>query len=207
MNLEKLKLSNNQYLSSVGIDINQNLPLIENLNEVNPRSSEDVASRLCALAYVIGIGYDANRTELSKHIETFNLWNHVSEYEKTLLVSKEVSKQDKFNMQWLNEAAQALAWSIGLVEINHFKHCDDDLAKKVPFKKDPSHFIESAQIRPISEIQRQSDLLYRMHWYTRNCQLNGKQSKLNNSIILERRRAIDWVYGVEKHWDEVTLDT
>ncbi len=110
-------------------------------------------------------------------------------------------------MSWQTECAQALAWCIGLVELDHFQHCDDDLAQKVPFKTDPSDFIRSAKLRPIAEIQDQSDLLYSMHWYATNCRHPGRDCDLSESIISERRKAIDWVYGVEEDWDEVPMDT
>lgn len=110
-------------------------------------------------------------------------------------------------MTWLSEAAQSLAWCLGLVELDHFKHCDDDLAEKIPFKVDPSEFISNSRLRPIAEIQQQVDLLYRLHWYARNCRLTGSECELSESIISERRKAIDWAYGVEKDWDEVPADT
>jgi len=207
MNLEELKTKNNKYLSSLGIDINQNLPLIEDLQEVQPRSAEDIAGRLSAIAYVIGMAFDANRIELINNLKKFNLWSYVSNYEKTLLESEKISEQDIINMEWLSESAQALAWSIGIVELDHFKHCDDDLAMKIPFNIDPTNFITSAHLRPIEEIQEQSDLLYRMHWYTRNCKLTEADCVLSASIITERRKAIDWIYGVEEDWDEIPLDT
>lgn len=207
MNLEVLKIKNNQYLSSLGIGINQNLPLIEDLQEVQPRSAQDVAGRLSAIAYVIGLAFGANRIDLIDNLKKFKLWDYVSNYEKSLLQSDEISEQDKINMEWLSESAQALAWSINIVELDHFKHCDDDLATKIPFNNDPTNFIASARLRPIEEIQEQSDLLYRMHWYTRNCKLTDTNCVLSESTIVERRKAIDWAYGVEEDWDEVPLDT
>ena len=207
MNLEVLKIKNNQYLSSLGIEINQNLPLIEDLQEVQPRSAQDVAGRLSAIAYIIGLAFGANRIDLIDNLKKFKLWDYVSTYEKSLLQSDKISEQDRINMEWLSESAQALAWSISIVELDHFKHCDDDLATKIPFNSDPTNFIASAHLRPIEEIQEQSDLLYRMHWYTRNCKLTDTNCVLSTSTIAERRKAIDWVYGVEEDWDEVPLDT
>ena len=99
-------------------------------------------------------------------------------------------------MSWQGEWAGALAWCIGRVELEHFEHSDDDLAQKVPFKTDPSDFIRSAKLRPIAEIQDQSDLLYSMHWYATNCRHPGRDCDLSASIISEPRKPIDWVDGV-----------
>ena len=174
---------------------------------MKPRSAQDIAGRLSALAYVIGLGFSADSKDLLVQLNKYKLMHFVSNYEKELLNQDSIADQDKINMSWLTECAQALAWCIGLVELNHFKHCDDDLAKKIPFKTDPGQFIQTAQLRPIAEIQEQSDLLYRMHWHTRNCGLTGQDCELSEGIVSERRKAIDWAYGVEEDWDEVPMDT
>jgi len=207
MSMEKLKNKNTEYLSSIGIDVPVHLPQIESLEEVKPRTAHDIACRLSALAYVIGLGFDAKGKDLIEQLNKFNLMSYVSGYEKDLLNQDIIGDQDKINMSWLTECAQALAWCIGLVDLDHFKHCDDDLANKIPFKVDPQKFIQNAQLRPITEIQEQSDLLYRMHWYARNCGLTGQDCELSEGIVSERRKAIDWAYGVEEDWDEVPMDT
>jgi hypothetical protein len=205
--MEELKNKNTEYLSSIGIDVPEHLPQIEGIDEVKPRTAQDIASRLSALAYVIGLGFDAKGKDLLEQLNKFNLMPHVSCYESSLLNKDIIEDQDKINMSWLTECAQALAWCIGLVDLDHFKHCDDDLAHKIPFKEDPQEFIRNAKLRPINEIQEQSDLLYRMHWYARNCGLTGKDCELSEGIVSERRKAIDWAYGVEEDWDEVPMDT
>jgi len=205
--MEELKSKNTEYLGSIGIDVPEHLPNIENLDEVKPRTAQDIAGRLSAMAYVIGLGFDAKGNELLEQLNKFDLMSYVSAYETGLLNQDIIGDQDKINMSWLTECAQALAWCIGLVDLDHFKHCDDDLAHKIPFKTDPQEFIQKARLRPIAEIQEQSDLLYRMHWYARNCGLNGQECELSRGIVSERRKAIDWAYGVEEDWDEVPMDT
>lgn len=205
--MEELKNKNTEYLRSIGIEVPEHLPRIEDLHEVNPRTAQDIAGRLSALAYVIGLAFDIKGTDLLEHLTKYDLMYYVSGYEKEQLNQDIIEGQDKINMSWLTEGAQALAWCIGLADLNHFKHCDDDLAHKIPFKTDPTEFIQKATLRPISEIQEQSDLLYRMHWYARNCGLTGQECELSEGIISERRKAIDWAYGVEEDWDEVPMDT
>ena len=205
--MEEVKNKTSQYLSSIGIDVPEHLPQIEGFDEVKPRTAQDIAGRLSALAYVIGLGFNAKGKDLQGLLNKYNLMPYVSHYEKVLLSQDKIEDQEKINMYWLAEGSQALAWCIGLVRLDHFKHCDDDLAQKIPFKADPKEFIQNAKLRPIAEIQEQSDLLYRMHWYSRNCSLLGQECELNQSIVSERRKAIDWAYGVEEDWDAVPMDT
>jgi len=205
--MEEVKNKNTEYLSSIGIEVPEHLPQIESINEVKPRTAQDIAGRLSALAYVIGLGFDAKGKDLLEHLGQYNLMSYVSEYEKGLLRQEAIGEQDKINMSWLTESAQALAWCIGLAKLDHSTHCDDDLAQKIPFKAEPKEFIQKAKLRPIAEIQEQSDLLYRMHWYAKKCGLTGQECELSEGIVSERRKAIDWAYGVEKDWDEVPMDT
>lgn len=205
--MEELKSRITDYLASLGIQVPSHLPTIEGVDEVTPKSAQNIAGRLSALAYVIGLGFGAKGSDLSEQLQKYGLMSFVSEREKRLLREEVLSDQDEVDMSWQSECAQALAWCIGLVELDHFQHCDEELAEKLPFKKDPSDFIQSAKLRSIAEIQEQSDLLYRMHWYARNCRLTGRDCELSESIVSERRKAIDWAYGVEENWDEVPLDT
>jgi len=207
MNLESIKNKNTELLSSFNIEIPNHLPLIESIDEVNPRTAKEVASRLCAISYVLGLGFGAERTLLKIYLEGYKLMDFVSDYEKRLLEEENISEQDVINMTWLTEAVQSLAWCLGIVGLDNFKHCDDNLVEKIPLNIDPNQFINEAKVRPIIEIQEQADLLYRMHWYARNCRLIGKECNFSEGIVSERRKAIDWVYGVEENWDEIPMDT
>lgn len=205
--MNNLKKTTTSLLSNLGIEVSLELPEIESLSEVNPRTATEIAQRLCALTYVIPLGFDVKGEDLTAYLNQYNLISFVSEYESKMLTQEKLQEQDKVNMTWLPDAAQALAWCIGLVELNHFQPCDDDLSEKIPLRTDPNSFIDQAKLRPIKEIQAQSDLLYRMHWYAKNCDKLGKEYKFSKGIVYERRKAIDWAYGVEENWDDVPMDT
>ena len=207
MTLTEIKSATEEFLTKNNILINENLPLIEPIEEVNPLDVKTIAKKLCSLTYLIGLGYNATQKEIKDLLVQYNLENELSRYEKKLISSKKLSEQDKINCTWLDEAAQALAWTINLVELNNFTHCDDDLADKIPFEQSPDEFIENATLKSIEEIQMMVDQLYRLHWYAKHCRLEVKECFYSESIIRERRRAIDWVYGIEKNWDEVPTDT
>lgn len=207
LNLAQLKSDNEAALSAKNIKVITHLPQIETFEEVSPKSAQIVAERVCAISYIIGLGYGAKKRKLRNSLKTFNLWSSVTSSEKKSLRDFSISEQEKANYQWMCEAVQALAWSLGLVEMDHFTHCDNDLISKIPMDVDPGEFIKSAKLRPIEDIQQQVDLLYRMHWYAKNSRLEGKSCQLDLSIIMERRRAIDWVYGTAEDWYDVDLST
>lgn len=207
MNLDELKLKTEKFLQDNGVEVNTDLPTIESIKDVTPRSAEKVAKRICALTYVIGIAYDANRDELTKLLKDYDLWDSVTYKERRLLEASSVSQNEKLVCSWVPESIQALAWCIGLVELDNFNHCDDDLSSKIPFKEDPREFIQNSSLKELGEIQEQADLLYRMHWASVNTRLSGEKTDLNEGVIMYRRQAIDWVYGVEPEWEDISLDT
>jgi uncharacterized protein DUF4272 len=204
MSLEEIKLKTMNHLSSISIEVPDHLPLIEDLNEVNPQTTQSIASRLLAILYVMGLGYEADRKYILDLLNTYNLMPHISSYENSLLRKAVLSEQDQVNMTWLDESAHALAWCLGLLELDPSVPCDlDYLMEITPFNKSPEDFLAKVKIRPIRDIQEQSDLLYRLHWYAKN----NADSKISKSIIYERRKAIDWAYGVEEDWDNIPMDT
>ncbi len=207
MNLEELKAKTEASLQSLSVEINPHLPTIETLDEVKPKSARDVAGRACAIAYVIGLAYGASSDQLKALIWEYSLWDWVSPSERELLNVEEVADEDKNECSWLAESAQALAWALGIVGLDAQSTCDDDLATKIPFKTNPAPFIESARLRSIDEIQEQVDLHYRLHWWLRQCEMSGVETKFNYGAIVKRRQALDWLYGVAVEWDDISLDT
>lgn len=97
--------------------------------------------------------------------------------------------------------------AMGLTDLDHRRSCDDALVNKIPIHEDPARFINSARLRTLGEIQTQADLLYRIHWFCVHSRLKKKDSPFNEELIFERRRAVDWVYGVAKDWDQMPMDT
>ena len=207
MELAEIKRENDAFLRSRKVRVNSSLPLIEDVGELRPKSAQVVAKRLCAMGYIIRSAYGMPLDEVNEWIDKLELRDTLSSEERAILASKALTKQQKFDFGCLAEGAQILAWSLGLAELDHFRQCDDDLASKAPFKADASSFVAGARLLPLAAIQRQADLLYRMHWATVNARLTGTECPLHESLIRERRRAIDWVYGVADDWEDVPLDT
>ena len=115
--MEEVKNKNTEYLSSIGIEVPEHLPQIEGLDEVKPRLAQDIAGRLSALAYVIGLGFDTKGKDLLEQLNKFYLRSYVSRYENELLSQDIIGDQDKRNMSWLIECSQTLAlvhWSSGV---------------------------------------------------------------------------------------------
>lgn len=191
-----------------GLPVNEHLPTLETEEELSPQSAADVARRCMVIIHVVGIGFGGNTRKLREAVEKYGLMDSASARERDMLMRDDHSEQEKIDAQWLIECMQSFAWCLGLAPLDPFKECADDLASKFPDPyTDPSHFIQSAMLRPFEEIYQQADIHYRLHWASRNARVSGSAFPIQEGLLQERRRALDWVIGVEGDWDEVRSDT
>ena len=88
---------------------------------------------------------------------------------------------------------------------------EDTLAAMFPSIEDNEpvdEFIKDYKLRPEAEIFSILEYFYRAHWVARNNSLNCvKDDKVDLSIIMERRRALEWVCDSSLEWDDISLDT
>jgi hypothetical protein len=208
MTPELAKRQSHDFLAKHGVRINETLPFIEGPAELNPQSSENVARRAIVLGHIIGIGFGQPGSTMKAPLEQFGLLQFASANETRLLNADVYTEQEKIDASWLVECMQAIGLCFGFVNLDPFAGCDDDLASHFPAPfTDPSDFIATATLRPFDEIYQQADLHYRLHWAARNARLYGTDTPIQEGVIKERRKAIDWVVGVESDWDEMPMDT
>jgi len=171
-------------------------------------AAPDVARRALVLNALIGRAYGADRALLDGYLRKNDLGDAVTPTERALLAKDRLARQERIDATWLVECVQVLAWGLGLVDLDHFRRCDDDLASNFPAPRDSARaFVAGARLRPFEEIHRQCDLLYCLHWAVTEARLRDRKGKLDGSVIRERHRAINWLAGVESRWDEVSTDT
>jgi hypothetical protein len=194
-------------LTARGLPINAALPFIESPDELKPPSATEVAARCFVLSHLIGLHYGQPSKRLAGALAKHGLMTFLTPLEQDLLGQAKPPRQSVIDAGWLPEAVQVLAWGLGLVELDHWRHCDDDLANHFPPYTDPQPFLASTALRPFSIIYDECDFLYRLHWAVRHLKDRGKSAGLNWQLVLERHRAINWLAGVEPNWDEVTTDT
>jgi hypothetical protein len=208
MNANELKRVSEIRLKSLGISVPAHLPEIESDEDLNPKSSDDVARKISALGYIIGMGYGADTKDLISKIEQYSLSDFVSPYEwERLKVPSLLTEQDKINFKWLAECVYAFTWCLSLLKLEALKQCPNNLADIVPPRVSPDIFINGKSLRNWTELKQEADFYYRLHWFTRECRLTGKKSPIGEEIIMERRRALDWVIGVSDAWDDMPSDT
>ena len=169
MSPQEAKSMSEAFLREHRIEINATLPVIETQDELTPKSADAVATRAVVLSYVVGLGFGQTGERMKQPLIDFSLFESASANEQRLLTASSISEQDKVNCSWLVESLQSIGYCLGLVNLDPFSQCDDELASKFPPAfTDPSDFIRTAKLRPFDDIYQQADLHYRIHWAARN---------------------------------------
>ena len=217
------KKKNEEFIKSIGCLINKNLPPIEDASELNFRSPIEVARRCCILSgFVASIGCKHPAKSTISWLKEENLWDFVSPEEKSMFSKANsffarfrINKEAIAKVQWRVEALWALSWCIKKVkEISPLRPCANNLVHLIPKPPDEStkQFIETAELRDFDEILDQSDLIYRLHWATKEAMIRSKKNPVpleySEFIYAQRHHALNWVIGLDNlDWDDVNTDT
>lgn len=189
---------------------NENLPKLDFIKDVRPK--EEVVNRINVLHVLYTIGTDESE-------ECFNFFReklikenwivYLSEVEKKTIFKTKLNEYDLLNFSWKKEAMLALMWSINLPRINllGIKETQvSDYYDLLPPEITMNQFYESAQLKGVNEIVGFLDYYYCIHSSIRNRDKRKKISR-EQSIIIERRRALEWLTNLELDWDSISLDT
>jgi Domain of unknown function (DUF4272) len=211
---EQRKKQTEKHLKSLNIPFIEHLPLIEEESEVKIRTAQEIAERILVLVYLAYVSeVPDERENVIDFLKTNSLWDKVSPDEKELFQKEELTDQETTNISWRSEGVWLLLWTINKVdklELATEQIEIPEIVSRLPkFLTNPSEFIKTAIVRQTTEILDVSDLIYRLHWATRNADLNNQPmpANLNLSIIIERHYAINWVTFYADEWDEISTDT
>ena len=204
MNLKEFaRLESEKFIRKHGLDAPPHLPFLDDPDELNPPSAEQVARRLLVLAYLIAVSFDIEGDKIIDHLRSFELWRDLTVKEKALLQKPAFSEEDKNNASWLTECTEVLGYALGMTEIDHFSAAKEDYLDQIPVRSDPQAFIEKSRLRAFREIYMQADLICRLYWIASDASTKGLQSPLDSELLYERYRAVNWLVGKKDSWDEV----
>lgn len=219
MNENKIRKQNLNFLNSIEVKIEVELPLIELKNGI--RSKIDIENRinLLHIFYTISLEGVKSIRFFKKYIQKEGWEKYLIRQEQHTLKSQKLTKQDKINYSWYKESLYALLWCSGIVgnkRLENFSEIDiSDFYHLIPPEKPFHEYTQSVAVRDYSDIYTELDLYFLLHWYVKN-QINKgkkifkifqKEEKFNESVIIERRRALEWVLDNSTPWDEISLDT
>ncbi|MCB9867888.1 MAG: DUF4272 domain-containing protein [Phycisphaerales bacterium] len=178
------------------------------------RDVQAVARRALVLNAMLQIAFQAPIPVIKRWISAHDLDDELVESERAILEKEnaDLTEQERANLHWYIEALWALAWVGGLIEQMPFdEHVGDNLAALCPnlqIGEDGAKFLTRMRLRPHDELYRMRDLYYRLHWWTRNAELQGQPTgNVSIDIIMERRKALEWTLNADDDWDNVNMST
>lgn len=206
------KLRSESILQAEGVPFFAMLPVIDTTAEAVKRSKEEVALRTLCVLFVAAKGEGLDEELAERLLESYELRPHLTPEELAFVLDNSPSQHDRIQFTWRHEAAWTLLWALGFVDElgKPAQICDVEFAARTMAERTSSEFIEDAELRPISEILDQADLIYRYHWAVRNARIKGRQvpAGLDPGVTKERHHALNWLIGYqEQAWDDVTTDT
>ena len=191
----------------LGYPINERLPILD--ESVIARTEDNIVDRLIAMLCVAACAYGFDSQKASIWINRESKSDSLTLKERNFLLDKTGNKSS-FMLQI--EGMWALAWSINAIPSLDFgEPCSQDFVKRLPDLKcdgSASKFRDAARIRDLSEIVSACDTAYCLHWAIRDSQLRNikRPGKVEEYVIVERRRALEWLL-TDEPWEDISLDT
>lgn len=216
---EERRRKSNTFIKDKGIACLETLPLLEDSTQVKLKSLDDICKRavatLLAIQLACDIGenndYEESKQLFTKLLDKYGVKGELLDKEKRLF-DRTYTMQDAIDVAWSYEAYWSLLWALGMVDDISYPSdiCDcEKVIKAVGDSKDYEEFVNKCQLRDIEEILDMLDLYYRYHWACVEKQVNPDTpiGKLNDEVVMERRRGLEWLVSKEKDWNNISLDT
>jgi hypothetical protein len=208
---EKIKHESERKVLAAGGEICDWLPYIE---FTKIRSDEEVVNRALILNAMVNIAFKAPVHVIRDWIQTHNLALYLSTSERGILDKENaaLNQSDLTNLFWYIEALWAFLWATQIItEMRFNEPIPDTMASYCPDLKQnegPAKFTERMRLRSYNEIYEERDLYYRVMWYCRHLELSGRNhSNFKMDVVMERRKALEWIMDSTLDWDDVPQDT
>lgn len=209
---EAVKRDSEAIIRGAGGDICDWLPFLD--RDANPRELDAVIRRALILNAMLQIYFNAPIAVIKDWISCNGLANDLSETEREILEKEDddLTEQERINLYWYIEALWTLVWAGQLIDDLPFDEgVGSVLASLCPAlqrKEDGSKLSKTMRLRSREDLFRMLDIYYRLHWWTRNSQLTGKDTGVVRlDIIMERRKALEWIMDPACDWDNVEMST
>jgi len=200
----------------------EGLPVIEDVNEIEVRSAEEIAKRAIACLISIQVACDINSGEnieeskefFKEFLDKYGVKEELTEAEEKIIFGNP-EKQDVINMAWKYEAYWTLIWALGIVDKLEYPSqiCDCDFAiHAVADCEDFNDFMKTVKLKSIDEILDEADLIYRYNWACVDARIHGENPLvyLDPGVVFERHWGLNWLIGkgtYNDNWDSVSTDT
>lgn len=186
------------------------LPILEN---PNLRSQDELIGRMSVMNALINISFEAPVEIIKQWIEANQLTAHLSDWEKEILTKTQADlDQYEINtLRWYLEALWALMWATKMIpHLDETQWNEESMASMLPNLEegeDNHRLQEVTTMHTTEDIYTMLDFYYRLHWYCVDERLKGQEAVINEGLVYERRRALEWLINKETDWDDIEMGT
>jgi hypothetical protein len=172
-----------------------------------------VADRVVVLYALVGLAHDADPRKLLQWLQSTRCDGALEAQERELFEKERVTGEEEKRLSWLKEALSLLLWAGGLLSDLGPAHgeCDlDEVLPLIPPEIAVADFRRALALRSNAELFVEADYLYQLHWALRHPEVWQSQesySRFSRDVVIERRRAIEWLLHRRLPWWEISLDT
>ena len=197
----------------LGLPYSDHLPVIEDINSVQPRTAADIGQRCLALTLCAVKGELQGESDeiIQELLEKWSVRPFLSPTEEAFIRNESPAAQEYIDHCWGYECVHILMWALGHLTDIKSPHSICDVPGEMSLLRGlgAEGLVKEARLRSQEEIFEAADLYYRLHWAAIQLRLDGKSStQIDEGIVRERHRALNWLIrymGAE--WDNVTTDT
>jgi Domain of unknown function (DUF4272) len=206
----EIKEKNDARILKAGCQVCDWLPILET---PQLRSLDEIKGRMAVMNALINISFGAPTYIIESWLEKHGLSLHLSTNERRIVTANdhELKEADFNGLRWYLEGLWALMWATNMIEnLAAEQHVGDNQASLMPnleHDEDNAKIDAIAALKPEIDIYTMLDYYYRLHWYCVDARLNGRKAKLDEGIVVERRRALEWIYNRSADWDNVEMST
>ncbi len=220
------KSRSEKVLAKHKIMINPNLPRIENEDEANLRSPEEIVKRVVTAFLTAQIAIDICNNDGAEEsaefftpiLERFGLRDELTDDEKPYFDLEKCGKIDRDaanQIQWRIEMCVTLFWACGFRKKLEYPNKMADTTKEIDLINGCSDFNElmkHVKMRKLSDILDAADLIFRMDWACVEARLRNDRSimgDLSPDVVVEQHKGLNWLIGAydSEDWDTVCPNT
>ncbi|MDE7395362.1 MAG: DUF4272 domain-containing protein [Clostridiales bacterium] len=204
-------------LKKQNIAFNTYLPILE--SDVKLKDKATVCRRAVANMLAIqhacdfanGDDVKESRKFFKRLLKSYGVAKDLLPIEESVFKGK-CTEQDVTNVIWTYEANWVLLWALGKIETLDFPKDVCKTEEAIAAIQSFAHvddFIKDCELRSPDEILDALDQYYCYHWacVEKRIKPDTNIGELNPDVVVERRKALEWLISGESDWNEISLDT
>ena len=208
INPQEVKNRSEKIITNAGGLILEWLPTLE---LPKPRVLNEIINRALVLNAMYQLHMNAPKFYIADWIEKNSLTTTLTPKEISILSSPdELTDKEHYELFWSLESLWAIAWATNLIHDLPFNdQVGSELANLSPnlqLNENGYKYKSTMKLRPIKSIYEMLDLYYRLHWWIQTSQKENKSTgDVLLEVVIERRKALEWIINNLSEWDNIDL--